>query len=129
LATTQWSLLVGGLFICLMPLAGCRMNTEEELAQQQLSVLKAEAGSLEAMKRDLTAQPGGVNPMLDGPGTVSIFLSKSLINSALKGAAGVTLPVPNIKDSTITINLITADLKLGYPSSRSMPKLQRKTSG
>jgi hypothetical protein len=105
------------------------MNTEEELAQQQLSVLKAEAGSLEAMKRDLTAQPGGVNPMLDGPGTVSIFLSKSLINSALKGAAGVTLPVPNIKDSTITINLITADLKLGYPSSRSMPKLQRKTSG
>jgi len=91
------------------------MNTEEELAQQRLSVLKAEADSLEAMKKDLTTQPGGVNPLLDGPGTVSIFLSENLINSALKGAAGVTLPVPNVKDATLTIKSVTADLKLGYP--------------
>ena len=85
------------------------------MAQQPLNVVKAEADSLEAMKKDLTTQPGGVNPVLDGPGTVSIFLSKNLINSALKGATGVTLPVPNVKDATLTIKSVTADLKLGYP--------------
>lgn len=67
------------------------------------------------MKKDLTAQPGGLNPMLGGPGTVSIFLSKNLINSALKGAAGITLPVPNVEGATLTIKSVTTDLKLGYP--------------
>ena len=115
MATSQRLLHVGTLFICLIAFAGCKTNTEGELAQQQINVLKAEADSLEAMKKDLTTQPGGVNPVLDGPGTVSIFLSKNLINSALKGAAGVTLPVPNVKDATLTIKSINADLKLGYP--------------
>jgi len=91
------------------------MNTEKELAQQRLNVLNAEVDSLEAMKKDLTSQSGGANPVVDGPGTVSIFLSKNLINSALKGAAGVTLPVPNVKDATLTIKSVTADLQLGYP--------------
>ena len=96
---------LSSLLICLTLLAGCKTNTEEELAQQRLNVLKAEADSLDTMKKDLTTQPGGINPGLDGPGTVSIFLSKNLINSALKGAAGVTLPVPNVKDATLTIGL------------------------
>ncbi|MGA7768516.1 MAG: hypothetical protein WCA27_20125 [Candidatus Sulfotelmatobacter sp.] len=112
---TRRSVHLSSLLICLTLLAGCNTNTEEELAQQRLNVLKAEVDSLEAMKKDLTTQPGGVNPVLDGPGTVSIFLSKNLINSALKGAAGVTLPVPNVKDATLTIKSVTADLKLGYP--------------
>lgn len=112
---TRRSVHLSSLLICLTLLAGCNTNTEEELAQQRLNVLKAEVDSLEAMKKDLTTQPGGVNPVLDGPGTVSIFLSKNLINSALKGAAGVTLPVPNVKEATLTIKSVTADLKLGYP--------------
>jgi hypothetical protein len=98
-----------------MPLAGCKTNTEKELAQQRLNVLSAEVDSLEAMKKDLTSRSGGANPVVDGPGTVSIFLSRNLINSALKGASGVTLPVPNVKDATLTIKSVTADLKLGYP--------------
>jgi len=96
-------------------LGGCTTNTEEKLAQQRLNELKAESDSLEAMKKDLTAQPGGVNPMLDSPGTVSIFLSKNLINSALKGAAGIALRVPDVEGATLTIKSVTADLKLGYP--------------
>lgn len=98
---------------CLALLAGC--NTEDELAQQRLNVLKAEADSLDVLKKDLSAQTGGGTPEFQGPGTVSIFLSKNLINSALKGAAGVTMPLPNVEGATITIKSVIADLKLGYP--------------
>ena len=96
----------------LMLLSGCKTNTEDKLVKQRLDALKAEADSLEAMKKDLTVQ-GGQN--LEGPGTVSIFVSKNLINSALKGLAGVTLPVPNVEGATLKIKSVTADLKLGYP--------------
>jgi hypothetical protein len=102
------------LIFLLALLAGCKTNTEDKLAQQRLDVLKAEADSLEAMKKDLTGQ-GGANPALEGSGTVSIFLSKNLINSALKGVAGLTLPVPNVEGATLTIKSVSADLKLGYP--------------
>ncbi|MEB0113532.1 hypothetical protein QN397_19680 [Variovorax sp. RTB1] len=92
-------------------LTGCGANnTEEELAQQRLSVLKSEATSLDALKADL-----GSSGPLEAPGTVSIFISKNLINSALKGAAGVTLPIPNVEGATITIKQIVTDLKVGYP--------------
>jgi hypothetical protein len=101
------------LFGALVLLAGC--NTDDDLNQQRLNVLKAEADSLEALKKDLSAQTPGGTSVFEGPGTVSIFLSKNLIDAALKGVGGVTMPVPNVEGATITITSVTADLKLGYP--------------
>jgi hypothetical protein len=96
-----------GCFLCL---AGC--NTDDELAQQRLNMLKAQADSLLALKNDLSAH-GATG--LEGPGTVSIFISSNLVNSALKGVAGVTIPIPNLNGVNLTIKSVTADLKLGYP--------------
>ncbi|MFM0125701.1 MULTISPECIES: hypothetical protein [Paraburkholderia] len=67
------------------------------------------------MKNDLSSHSAGGTLVLEGPGTVSIFVSKNLINSGLKGVAGVTMPIPDVSDATLTIKSVTADLRLGYP--------------
>jgi hypothetical protein len=102
------------LILFLALLTGCAKNTQNELAEQQLDTLKAEADALEAMKNDLVMH-GGARQIVEGHDTVSIFLSKNLIDSALKGMAGATLPVPKMKDGTLTIKSVTADLRLGFP--------------
>jgi hypothetical protein len=102
------------LIIVLALLAGCSKDTKNEVAQQQFATLKAEADGLEAMKNDLIMR-GGAKQILEGPDTVSIFLSKNLIDSALKGMAGTKIPVPNVKGATLSIKSVTADLRLGYP--------------
>lgn len=63
----------------LVSLAGC--NTDDELAQQRLNILNSERVSLEVLKKDLGVQVEGGIPVFEGLGTVSIFLSKNLINS------------------------------------------------
>jgi hypothetical protein len=104
--------LVAASLLAVLCLAGC--DTEDELAQQRLKSLAAQANGLDALKKDLTSQPKGMHGF-EGPGVVSLFLSKNLINSALKGAAGSSLPLPNIQGGILTIKAITADLKVGYP--------------
>jgi hypothetical protein len=111
---------------CTLALVGC--NTEAELAQQRLNVLRAEADSLEALKKDLSATPAGASA-LEGPGAVSIFLSKRLINSALKLLDGITVPVPGGTSGTITVKSVSADLQLGYPLVRVDAEATRKDIG
>ncbi len=110
LSRTIRALTLSGLVFSLI---GC--STDEELAQQRLNVLRAEAVALEALQTDLAARAAGRAPALEGPGTDSIFLSKNLINSALRLLNGLRVPVPNSTNATITINSVTTDLKLGYP--------------
>ncbi|AQH00430.1 hypothetical protein A9R05_15630 [Burkholderia sp. KK1] len=94
-------------------LAGC--NTDDELAQQKLDMLTAEADSLQALKNDLNSHMPGGAAVLEGPGTVSIFVSKNLLDSGLKGMAGVVMPIPDVPNATLTIKSVTAELKLGFP--------------
>lgn len=95
---------------CALVLAGC--DTEEALLKQRLEVLKAEEAALQSLKATLAA--GDTKP-LEGPGKVSLFLSDDVINGVLKGADGVSVPLPEVKDASITVNSIRTDFKLGYP--------------
>lgn len=88
---------------------GC--DTENALLQQRLDVLTAEESALKEIQATFSADPQS----LEGPSQVSLFVSKDVINGILQGADNVTIPVPDLKGATITVETIRANFKMGYP--------------
>lgn len=91
-------------------LAGC--NTEELLLRQRLARLQAEEAALQRLHGELAAGA----PALEAPGTLSVFLSKAVINDVLAAADQAVLPVPGLPGVAVTINSLRADFRMGFPS-------------
>jgi hypothetical protein len=91
-------------------LALCGCNTEDQLAQQQLESLRAEAVGLKDLQAYLATKPN-----FSGPGAVNIFLSTQVINSILAGADGVAIPLPSAPDASVTLKKVRAAFRYGYP--------------
>jgi len=85
-------------------------NTEEELLKQKLSVVEAEERALKGIQQTLQDIQG-----LEGPGSVSIFLSKDLLNSVLAGADNLVIPVPGVEGATVKVLSMRTDSRVGLP--------------
>lgn len=89
--------------------SGC--STERQLLKQRLSVLKYEEAALQNIKNTFSSELASV----EGPGKVNFFISDDLINSVLKAADGIIIPVPDVRGLYITVNSIRTEFKMGYP--------------
>lgn len=85
-------------------------NTEEELLKQKLKVVESEERALKGMHQTLQDIQG-----LEGPGTVSIFLSEDLLNSVLAGADNLVISVPGVEGATVKVRSMRADFRVGLP--------------
>lgn len=91
-------------------LSACTRNTEDELLKQRFEALKAEEQALANVQQTLQDPHG-----LEGPGSVSIFLSEDLLNSVMAGANNLVIPVSGIEGATVTIRSMRADFRVGLP--------------
>lgn len=92
-------------------LAGC--DTDEELLKQRIGVLRAEAVALQLLHAQLSDSAA-----LEGPGAVSVFLSKDVLDAVLAAADGLVVAVPGVDGASIRLTSMRTDFRLGLPGIR-----------